>query len=265
MSDNLGWKEAILEVLGSADAPMGCRDIADQIAERELRTDLGFTPANSVAAIITISIHKEKHASPFVRVARGVYSLRSGARKAKHKTPAVESESTPTAGVVNALGMFWERSRVSWAMAPKILGQQQAGSKPVDFTEQKGVYLLHDSQGVVYVGRTTDQNLGRRLYQHTIDRLNGRWDRFSWFGIYPVDNKDGARQVGAGFNHLSIDTLITTMEAVLIEGLEPRQNRKRGDDFQAVEFLQVDDPQVQQQMKVAILKQMMVAAGMPST
>jgi hypothetical protein len=51
------------------------------------------------------------------------------------------------------------------------------------------------------------------------------------------------------------------MEAVLIEGLEPRQNRKRGDDFQAVEFLQVEDPAVQQQMKLAVAKQMLAGVG----
>ena len=39
--------------------------------------------------------------------------------------------------------------------------------------------------------------------------------------------------------------VIVMMEAVLIEGLEPRQNRKRGDDFQAIEFLQVEDPKLE--------------------
>lgn len=256
----MAWKEAILEVLKGADAPMNCKDIADQISERELRADLGFNPVNVVASIIAGSIQKEPASSPFLRVARGVYSLQGAARKVARKMPPVEPEAPQTAGVVNALGMFWERSRVCWALTPKILGQQQPGSKPVDFSDQKGVYLLHDSQGVVYVGRTTEQSLGRRLYQHTIDRLNGRWDCFSWFGIYPV-NSDGSLQVRATFEHVSIDTLITTMEAVLIEGLEPRQNRKRGDDFQTVEFLQVEDPQLQHQLKSAVFKQMMAAAG----
>ncbi|MFQ6608184.1 MAG: hypothetical protein ACE5EE_06555 [Fidelibacterota bacterium] len=31
------------------------------------------------------------------------------------------------------------------------------------------------------------------------------------------------------------------MEALLIEGLEPPQNRRRGDDFSAVEYLQAED------------------------
>ena len=34
------------------------------------------------------------------------------------------------------------------------------------------------------------------------------------------------------------------MEALLIEGLEPPQNRKRGDDFYDIEFLQVEDPEI---------------------
>lgn len=38
------------------------------------------------------------------------------------------------------------------------------------------------------------------------------------------------------------DSPFVRVEAVLIEGLEPRQNRKRGDDFKAVEYLQVEDP-----------------------
>jgi hypothetical protein len=112
----------------------------------------------------------------------------------------------------------------------------------------------------VYVGRATEQNLGRRLYQHTPDRLNGRWDRFSWFGVYPI-NEDGSLRVDVTFNRVTVDTLIATMEAVLIEGLEPRQNRKRGDDFQAVEFLQAEDPAVQQQLRKDVFKQMMAAAG----
>jgi len=27
------------------------------------------------------------------------------------------------------------------------------------------------------------------LYEHTIDRLSSRWDRFSWFGVQPVSAK----------------------------------------------------------------------------
>ena len=96
---------------------------------------------------------------------------------------------------------------------------------------------------MIYVGRTTEQPLGLRLRQHTLDRLNGRWNRFTWFGVYPV-TESGELSKAAGSQY-TLEMLIATKEALLIEGIEPPQNRKRGDDFRAVEFLQVEDPEVQ--------------------
>jgi len=42
----------------------------------------------------------------------------------------------------------------------------------------------------------------------------------------------------------------------LIEGLEPPQNRKRGDDFRAVEFLQVEDPDIQKAQIVKLMDEL---------
>ena len=107
---------------------------------------------------------------------------------------------------------------------------------------------------MVYVGRTTEQPLGIRLRQHTSDRLNGRWDRFSWFGVYPASEAGELNtEAGGGFD---LTMLIVTMEALLIEGLEPPQNRKRGDDFRAVEFLQVEDPQIQKSQIVKLMDEL---------
>ena len=39
--------------------------------------------------------------------------------------------------------------------------------------------------------------------------------------------------------------IIPAVEAILIEALEPRQNRKRGDDLSAVEYIQKEDPEIQ--------------------
>jgi hypothetical protein len=115
--------------------------------------------------------------------------------------------------------MYWSREKVLWTSNPKILGRQQPGADPVDFAEQNGVYLLYQSRGVVYVGRTTDQPMGKRLAQHTSDRLDGRWDRFSWFEVYPV-NENGILQ-SLEQPKFTLETLIVTMEALLIEGLAP--------------------------------------------
>jgi len=258
MAQNLGWREAITEVLKAAAAPMHYADIAEQINKLELREDVGATPANSVAAIITTSIKDLGSQSPFVRVSRGVYSLKTAQSAAVQPiVDEIEETTSPDTGVINAFGMFWDRAKVLWTTQnPKILGQQQTNAVEVDFCNQKGVYLLHDAQGVVYVGRVTDQSLGRRLYQHTVDRLNGRWNRFSWFGVYRV-NPDATLSMNAGIGSLDMDIVIVTMEAVLIEGLEPRQNRKRGDDFQALEFLQKEDPNLLRDRKVAVARELL--------
>ena len=39
--------------------------------------------------------------------------------------------------------------------------------------------------------------------------------------------------------------MIPALEAILVEALEPRQNRKRGDDLSAVEYIQREDPEIQ--------------------
>jgi len=96
--------------------------------------------------------------------------------------------------------------------------------------------------------------MGTRLKQHTYDRLNGRWDRFSWFGVYPAA-ETGQLDTDVT-NTFDLSMLIVTMEALLIEGLEPPQNRKRGDDFQAVEFLQAEDPEIQKSQIVKLMDEL---------
>jgi len=252
----LGWKEAIMAELSASNAPMHYVEIAEHVFEHRLRTEQTATPAATVASALAQSFKNDGEHSPFIRVSRGVYALRSVQKEAPviAQKELAATESSEVTGLVNAFGMFWDRAKVQWETEPQILGQQ-AGSKPVNFCEQRDVYLLHDSQGVLYVGRATDQSLGRRLQQHTSDRHAGRWDRFSWFGVYPVE-ENGTLKTSADFSNVDIDIVIATMEAVLIEGLEPRQNRKRGDDFQAIEFLQVEDPKFEMNRKLAIVQEL---------
>jgi hypothetical protein len=164
-------------------------------------------------------------------------------------------EAAETGGIIKAFGMFWRRESVYWTSRPKLMGVQQEGAKPVDFAAQKGVYLLHDGREVIYVGRMTEMRLAARLFEHTKDRLNGRWDRFSWFGL--LDVTDGGELADRSFSKLTADDVIITMEALLVEGLEPRQNRKRGDAFRAVEYLQHLDPELAKKAKKKLAEEML--------
>ncbi len=258
MAKELTWRAAIDKVLGAATTPLHYKDIADKIIADGLRTSLGATPAATVNAQISSSIKRDGASSPYIRVAKGTFALSKSAAAAvspsKVKlTPTVEEseESEEQYDIVSSFGMFWRREAVQWVATPKLLGMQQLGATPVDFNKQLGIYLLYHGREVIYIGRTTDRPLGRRLFEHTLDRLAARWDGFSWFGLLPVSESGQLGELPATFDAAK---MIPALEAILIEALEPRQNRKRGDDLSAVEFIQREDPEIQKKRVKASLE-----------
>jgi len=258
MASELTWKKAIEKVLREADGAMTYKDIADRIITDGLRQNVGATPSATVSANLTTSITKDGEKSLFQKVGRGEYILRSISSMEKPKKSIVKSaireennQEESQYEIVSSFGMFWRRDYIDWQATPKLLGMQQIGSEPVDFHKQSGIYLLYDGREVIYVGRSTDRPLGRRLYEHTLDRLSTRWDRFSWFGLLPVSDN---AQLGKLPENYTASKIIPALEAILIEALEPRQNRKRGDDLSAVEYLQKEDPEMDRKRKKALLE-----------
>jgi HB1/ASXL restriction endonuclease-like protein with HTH domain len=276
MMSEMGWREAILAVLQGGKEAVHYTDIADEIISRGLRTSVGATPANTVNVYISDSLNQQGAASPFERTARGYYRLRisdpqstaianlptqmgESMAGAESTADVIAGATQDTTGLINALGMYWSRDKINWSLGtPKLLGRQTAGSQAVDFSDQQGVYLLYDRSEVIYVGRAIEQGIGTRLKQHTYDRLNGRWDRFSWFGVYSVSG-NGELEMGDPVYDRKL--LIATMEALLIESVEPSQNRRRGDEFRAVEFLQAEDPEIELIRMRALLGQMQSKLG----
>lgn len=244
------WKEAIKRVLKESDAPLHYTEISEQILANGYYSTDGATPAATVSAQLSTSVKHEGEKSPFIRVGKGVFSLRGASVSAaipasspKVAQPAVETQDESSDSIIHSFGMYWQRDLVVWRHDLKMYGKQQALSKPVDFGKQKGIYILYDHHTVVYVGRTIDRPLGKRLYEHTIDRLGSRWNRFSWFGLLDVTQEGNLRETP--FNS-SLAALVATLEALLIEALEPPQNRKRGDDFSAIEYIQDIDPELKE-------------------
>ena len=257
MPQELTWRKAIETVLASSSTPLHYKEIAERIIAQSLRISIGATPAATVNAHMASSIKQESTNSPYIRVAKGIFAMRSqplGSAVVPAKlTPEVpESEEIEEQyEIVSSFGMFWRRNSVEWAATPKLLGMQEIGATPVNFYAQLGVYLLYDGREVIYVGRTTDRPLGKRLYEHTFDRLSARWDRFSWFGLLPVSEDGKLEALPKSFEAAQ---LIPALEAILIESLEPRQNRKRGDDLAAVEFMQRVDPEIEKKIVKATIE-----------
>lgn len=249
MSSEMTWRKAIDTVLASSASPLHYKEIAEKIISEGLRKNLGATPASTVNAQISASIKHDGELSPYLRADKGIFSLRTDSIKLIFDENEA-SESEEQYEIVTSFGMFWRKEAVEWIATPRLLGMQQIGATPVDFCKQLGIYLLYDGREVIYVGRSTERPLGRRLYEHTIDRLSARWDRFSWFGLLPVSDQG---EIGALPGAYIATDLIPALEAILIEALEPRQNRKRGDDLAAVEYLQKLDPAIEKKRMKATL------------
>ncbi len=255
MAKDLPWKYAIAKVLTDAQATMSPSEIAEAIVSKNLRKKVGATPANSVVSNISGSLREDGPKSPFVRLGRGEYAAKSlidsGSQGALDEAEELDDKVT---GGIKAFGIYWEKSDIDWKK-PKLLGQQQIGADKVDLSEQIGVYLLYDAREIVYVGRSTEQTITRRLQDHTKDRLKARWNRFSWFGLYSVARDTGRLEMESPA--LDKEALIQTLEAVLIEAIEPRQNRRRGDVFSEIEYIQTIDPKIQRDRRRASLDELL--------
>ena len=236
------WKSAIITVLTESKEPLHYHEITERIMTRGLKTTSGATPDATVNAQISSSIKHDGPACPFLRVAKGTFTLRPSGAAARQVV--VEPEVEISDDVIRAFGIHWRREHVVWRRQPRLYGRQQVAAKSVDFSGQRGVYVLSDHHTVVYVGRAVERDLGLRLYEHTFDRLSGRWNRFSWFGLYGVSDAGKLTEESLA---PTLASIVTAFEAILIETLEPPQNRRRGDDFTAVEYIQDIDPELREQ------------------
>jgi hypothetical protein len=258
MAKELTWRKAIEKVLSEGSGAVHYKDLTDKIIADGLRSSLGATPASTVNSFLVTAIKSEGASCPWQKVGRGLYIWKQKSTPMQQVVPSEVSdeEEEDQYEIISSFGMFWQRDAVEWVSSPKLLGMQQIGAEAVDFNKQIGIYLLYDGREVIYVGRATDRPLGKRLYEHTLDRFSSRWDRFSWFGLLPVSEAGSLGKMPDSYKSANI---IPAIEAIMIEALEPRQNRKRGDDLSAVEYIQKEDPEIQkkrirQSMEAALNK-----------
>jgi hypothetical protein len=247
-TSNLTWTQAALRVLEEAGESLHYTEVGDRIAQQALTKGFGATPANQANSALQQLVKEGK----VERVAKGIFAVPEIA----HGVVAVEEEQEagsangPGRLSIGAYGLYWSRGQVDWEPTNgKLLGR--AGGTAVDFGSQEGIYLLHSGNEVVYVGQSRAQaghtGLYIRLRTHNFDyRKTDRWDTFSWFGFLPVNPESG--ELLPVPDNASTEDVINIIEAILIEGLMPRLNMRRGDGtadwLEANQYFQVPDPSV---------------------
>lgn len=232
-TQELSWKDAILKILQEAGEPLHYQEITRRIGEQGLRQLSGATPAQTVNRELNLMVQ----AGDVANTARGYYALHEVARQAEEVAAAEETEAEDAAAnperfTVKAYGLYWDRGQVNWGPTNgQIWGQQYDQSRPVNFADQDGIYLLHKGSEIAYVGQTRTERgqsglYGRLRYHHNDRRKSDRWDAFSWFGFRPVSENGELLPAPNGGNLVDV---INVIEAMLIEGLMPRLNMRGGD------------------------------------
>ncbi|WP_304719569.1 HTH domain-containing protein [uncultured Alistipes sp.] len=238
------WLDAIIEVLREAEEPMHYVEITEAIIKQGKRTEVGATPANSVAAAIG------RNLDIFEKTDAGKYALRSTFDYAKWKGEDKTTENEETASldteitkesrktIIKAFGKHWQCEKIDWSKTePSLVGRQTSKSQFVDFKTVRGVYMLYDHSKLVYVGVAVDESIAKRLKHHTKDKLCNLWNNFSWFGIDGVNQNGTIRKVNT-FS-VKIDDVAKALEAIVIEGTAPPCNKRGGDYLKGREYKQI--------------------------
>lgn len=251
MANDMTWKEAIAKVLKESPGALHYTEITERILAEDLVQTKGKTPSATVSSTITVRMSDDLY-----QVSKGTYIWKDKLQKPEGildvSSEDIDDEMKESQyDIITCFGMYWRRSAVDWRGRPNICGAQ-AGADRVDFSDQVGLYLLHDVREIIYVGQTRDQTLSKRLAQHTRGRLSSRWDRFSWFGMLPVSAESGdwARKP----SDVDSAKLLDVLESVLIEAVEPRQNRRQGEGLAGVEYNQYEDPSIMKSKLIESIK-----------
>jgi len=150
--------------------------------------------------------------------------------------------------IIQNFGFMWDRSEVAWGRPgpggnARFEGRQVGNLKRVvDFQQQMGIYVLYDRfEQPVQVGQSNV--IFTRLRQHRADHLRNRWAYFTWFGFFKVSVRENTLLVNNRTKELQrqikLEAGLNEIEAVLIQVMEPRLNRRGSNWGDTEEYLQV--------------------------
>lgn len=243
--------EAAVYVMKLTRHPMNHRAIVD-ICER-----LGLYRPESKDKYQTMqgSLHQEikkGERSRIIKVDRGVFYLKgqeeSDQVKGLSLNPTIYSKTySPSEnidtdlypddlGPLRACGADFIRNNVDWEGDKKIECLSSEGGRIVNLYDHVGVYILYLGSVPVYVGRSDKGCIGDRLRTHTTSEKCNSWDRFS---IYSMGISRDIDNIPDQLIKFSILNQIVTLEAVLIDVLNPKLNSKRGDYINRVRCTQL--------------------------
>ena len=125
---DMTWKDAIVTVLRDVGKPMHYKVIAEEIADRGLRSSLGADPADTVSTQVNKDLRENGQDSLFFRAEPGRYTLRELAEQGRDFDAGGRRGSPrwPDKSIRNVLAK--ESRAVEQQSEP--VGEATAGSRP---------------------------------------------------------------------------------------------------------------------------------------
>lgn len=146
--------------------------------------------------------------------------------------------------LIKTYGEFWNPYLTDWSgfrlegqakLEVTRKGTRKKELRTINFWEAQGIYVLLNDYQPVYVGQSI--TLGKRIGDHLGDRFAGRWDMFSWYSVCQASKTTGETKKPGG-KHVTMASVIDTLEALGILIADPALNRKRERIPGATEFEQ---------------------------
>ncbi|MEJ8573945.1 hypothetical protein [Microbaculum marinum] len=168
-------------------------------------------------------------------------------------------------GFIRFYGFYWDRKYVNWERKQMLaipVGRTGQGKTAnnikntwncMNFWAQRGVYILYDENLYpVYAGQSGVErkntvergSIGDRINAHSTGKYRNGWQFFSWFGFMDcrMPNMRKANPEERLFpnweevklSNVNLNELLSSFEAIVIEGFIPRFNARGGDLKKAV-------------------------------
>lgn len=221
------WIDAILKVLENTKSPIHYAMIWEIIRDRNYLKCDTKTPEISVNTYLQAN---KDTIVPFGN--KGCYILK------KHLDDNINKymeKEVANKTVIRAYGIEWSKEKFLQNNC-NLLGKEKNSKKAaiIDFSQERGIYVLYKGYNIVYVGQTINP-LSERLKKHA--QSNYEWDSFSWYGLDDVT--EGSMHDKNKVLHMTAKSLLDAFEAVMISAINPLYNKKKGNHIGDKEYQQV--------------------------
>lgn len=154
-----------MKVLGESETPLHYAEISEQILSRGYYETDSATPAVTVYAQISSSIKNDGEKSPFIRVGKGIFTLKSSSAAAniQASTPVSKQKKSETLAetnvessdsIIHSFGMYWQRDLVVWRNDPKLFGETAGAFKDSRFRQtERHLHSLRPPHCGIYRAR----------------------------------------------------------------------------------------------------------------